>query len=93
MIDRIIVIISFAALIAFCGLVIVYVAVPDLAIITALILALAAHDFWTSLLKPQPQPEMESASLESRPTGVSGKPATREEVEAVNKADGKSRKK
>lgn len=74
MIDKILVSIAMIALIAFCAVVIGFVAEPDLIIVTVLMLALASHDFWISVFKPhEPIPE-EDLPLETLPAGVSGKP-------------------
>ncbi len=84
MFEKIIVLVSMVALIAFCGVVVGYVAEPDLVIITALMLALASHDFWISVFKTDGKPELDtSGSLEASPTGISGKPLeTAKELEA-----------
>jgi hypothetical protein len=74
MIDNILVFIAMVGLIAFCAVVITFVAEPDLIIVTVLMLALASHDFWISVFKPhEPVPE-EDLPLEALPAGVSGKP-------------------
>jgi len=74
MLDKIIVFLAMTALIAFCGIVVVYVKVPDLTVIIVLILFIAAHDFWVSVFRPPAvEPRMETG-LEERPTAVSGKP-------------------
>lgn len=75
MLDKILVFISLIALIVFCGVVVTFVAEPDLIITVSLILALASHDFWISVFKKaQPSRLDTSGTLESLPTGVSGKP-------------------
>ena len=52
------------------------VAEPDLIIVTSLMLALASHDFYISVFRDQKGPALDTGpSLESLPTGVSGKPA------------------
>lgn len=84
MLEKIIVFVSMIALIAFCGVVVGYVAEPDLIIITTLMLALASHDFWVSVFKSDGALKLDtSGSLEASPTGVSGKPLdTAKELEA-----------
>lgn len=79
MIDKILVFIALAALITFLGVVIGFVAEPDLVIVTSLMVALASHDFYISVFKKKNRvkPAMSSIPLESLPTGVSGKPVAR----------------
>lgn len=75
MLDKILVLISMAALVVFLGVVIGFVAEPDLVIVTCLIVALAMHDFWISVFKPGADTsKIEDMPLEALPTGVSGKP-------------------
>ncbi|MEC9368975.1 MAG: hypothetical protein VX871_09835 [Pseudomonadota bacterium] len=74
--DKILVTIAIVALILFCGLVIVFVAEPDLIIITALVLLLALNDFWISVFRPTRPTVAGETTLEQRPTGVSGKTLT-----------------
>ncbi|MEM8743258.1 MAG: hypothetical protein AAGF14_01340 [Pseudomonadota bacterium] len=75
MLDKILVLISMAALVAFLGVVLGFVAEPDLIIVTCLIVALAMHDFWISVFKPGADTsKVEDLPLEALPTGVSGKP-------------------
>ncbi|GBE44260.1 MAG TPA: hypothetical protein ENH05_00985 [Rhizobiales bacterium] len=86
MLDKILVFISMAALIAFLGVVVGFVREPDLIIVTTLIVALAAHDFWITVFKRRNGPELRTgAPLESLPTGVSGKPASRKKSPAKKK--------
>ena len=76
--DKILVFISLVALIIFLGVVITFVAEPDLIIVTTLIIALASHDFWISVFKKNgAKPAMSTIPLEALPTGVSGKPVSR----------------
>ena len=79
MIDKILVFIALAALITFLGVVIGFVAEPDLVIVTSLMVALASHDFYISVFKRKDgvKPAMSDIPLESLPTGVSGKPVAR----------------
>ncbi len=79
MLDKILVFFSLVALIAFLGVVLGFVAEPDLIIVTTLIIALATHDFWISVFSRKDGAASKSSPipLESLPTGVSGKPATR----------------
>lgn len=71
--DKLLVAVAMIALLLFCDLVIVYVAEPDLIIITTLVLGMAVHDFWISVFR-KPQPTAASVtSLEDRPVGASGK--------------------
>lgn len=77
MTDKILVFISLAALVAFLGVVIGFVAEPDLIIVTFLIVALAGHDFWISVFNPKNGTKRNSSTpLEALPAGVSGKPAS-----------------
>ncbi len=82
MIDKVLVFFSLIALIAFLGVVIGFVAEPDLIIVTSLIVALATHDFWISVFSRKDGAASTTAPipLESLPTGVSGKPATRKKT-------------
>lgn len=75
MMDKIIVFIAMVALVAFCGVVVGFVAEPDLVIVVALVLALASHDFWISVFrKEQPSTLEAGGELKERYTAVSGKP-------------------
>lgn len=75
MLDKFLVLVSLIALIAFLGVVIGFVAEPDLIIVTCLIIALATNDFWISVFKPGADTsKIEDLPLEALPTGVSGKP-------------------
>jgi hypothetical protein len=75
MMDKIIVSFSLLALYLFCGVVLYFVAVPDLVIITILMLALATNDFWISVFRRQePAGMVPHEELEERFTAVSGKP-------------------
>lgn len=77
MIDKILIVISLLALVAFCGVVVTFVAEPDLAITVLLILFIASHDFWISVFRKQDgDPELEETPLESRPHGVAGRALT-----------------
>jgi len=92
MLDKILVTISMIALFAFCGVVISFVAEPDLIITVMLILALATHDFWISVFrKAQPSTLDTSGTLESLPTGVSGKPVKPAKAKAAPKRKPASR--
>ncbi|MGI9384195.1 MAG: hypothetical protein ACR2PO_13655 [Methyloligellaceae bacterium] len=51
MTDKILVIISLLAVIAFCGTVVVYVAEPDLMIVTVLVLLMAGYEFWSEVFR------------------------------------------
>ncbi len=87
MLDKILVLISMLSLIAFLGVVIGFVAEPDLVIVTALMVALAGHDFWISVFKREngARPATSDIPLEALPTGVSGKPATRKKKSPAKK--------
>ncbi len=87
MLDKILVLLSMAALIAFLGVVIGFVAEPDLVIVTTLMVALASHDFWISVFKRQngSRPVTSDIPLEALPAGVSGKPATRKKKSPAKK--------
>jgi hypothetical protein len=76
MLDKVLVSIAMLALAAFCGIVIVFVATPDLTVTIVLILFIAFQDFWVSVFRPKPgadAPHME-AGLEAVPTSVDGRP-------------------
>jgi hypothetical protein len=94
MLDKILVFIAMAALITFLGVVIAFVAEPDLVIVTTLIIALASHDFWISVFKRKndAKPAMSNIPLESLPTGVSGKPASGKKPSAKKKKTVKRKK-
>lgn len=78
MLDKILVLIAMIGLVMFCGVVVGFVAEPDLIVVTVLMLALAAHDFWITVFKNNGTPKLDtSGSLEASPTGVSGKPVMR----------------
>ena len=51
MIDKILVIISLLAMVAFCGTVVYFVAEPDLMVVTALVLLMAGYDFWSDVFR------------------------------------------
>lgn len=87
MLDKILVLFSMISLIVFLGVVIGFVAEPDLVIVTTLMVALAGHDFWISVFKRQngAKPAISDIPLEALPTGVSGKPATRKKSPAKKK--------
>jgi hypothetical protein len=87
MLDKILVLFSMIALIVFLGVVIGFVAEPDLVIVTTLMVALAGHDFWISVFKRQngAKPATSDVPLEALPTGVSGKPATRKKKSPAKK--------
>ncbi len=87
MLDKILVLFSMIALIVFLGVVIGFVAEPDLVIVTTLMVALAGHDFWISVFKRQngAKPAISDIPLEALPTGVSGKPATRKKKSPAKK--------
>lgn len=51
MTDKILALLSLLLLAGFVGIVVVYVAEPDLAIIAIAVLLMAAYDFWDSLRK------------------------------------------
>jgi hypothetical protein len=84
--SKILVLIAMVALIAFLGVVIAFVAEPDLVIVTTLMVALASHDFWISVFKNNgAKPAMSTIPLESLPTGVSGKPVSRKKKAPAKK--------
>ena len=95
MLDKILVFISMTALIAFLGVVITFVAEPDLVIVTTLMIALASHDFWHSVFKRKngAKPAMSDFPLEALPPGVSGKPASGKKPSAKKKKTASRRKK
>jgi hypothetical protein len=81
MLEKVLVSISLLALYVFCGVVLGFVAEPDLLVVTVLMLALATHDFWISVFKKKDGIKLDSGgTLESLPTGVSGKPAARKKA-------------
>lgn len=93
MVDKILVVISMVALIVFCGVVVGFVAEPDLVIVTALILALASHDFWINVFKKKEPSKLDTNStLEATPSAVSGKPLTSAAVPEKKTAGSKSKK-
>ena len=94
MLDKILVFISLALLIVFLGVVIGFVAEPDLVIVTSLMVALASHDFWISVFKPKNGAKLATADvpLEALPTGFSGKPASKKKAPAKKKASTKRKK-
>jgi hypothetical protein len=53
MLDRLLALCSIVGLIAFMGIVVAYVAEPDLAIITAVVLVMAVIDFFLLTRKPK----------------------------------------
>lgn len=53
MLDVVLAVFSLALLTLFMGIVVWYIAVPDLTIIVVLVLLLAAYDFWRELRKPK----------------------------------------
>jgi hypothetical protein len=53
MLDRILVLIAMLGLATFCGIVVYRVAIPDLTVTIILILFIAFHDFWVSVLRPR----------------------------------------
>jgi hypothetical protein len=76
MLDKLFVAIAFAALVVFCGIVVVYVKEPDLTVTIVLILFIAGYDFWISVFRargPVTVPDAQTG-LEARPTAVSGRP-------------------
>lgn len=91
MLDKILVAISMVALIAFLGVVVGFVAEPELIVVTSLMVALALHDFWISVFRPRAHAEAPPpvVPLEALPTGVSGKPARRKKPAANKKAAAK----
>lgn len=94
MTDKVLVLLSMLALTVFVGVMLIWVAEPDLIVVTAFVLALAFHDFWISVLRKQEPSALDTgAELEERPTAVSGKPLdTAEELasdtESENGGDG-----
>ena len=91
MMDKILVLVSMVALIAFLGVVIGFVAEPDLIIVTSLMIALAGHDFWISVFRRKNgATPMDDLPLEALPTGVSGKPAVRKKAPAKKKTKPKA---
>jgi hypothetical protein len=74
MLDKIFVFIALVGFVVFCGIVVVFVKVPDLTVTVGLILFIAIYDFWVSVFRPRAtEPRLETG-LEERPTAVSGKP-------------------
>jgi hypothetical protein len=53
MLDRVLGVLSLALLIAFMGVVVWFIGVPDLTIIVVAVLLMAVYDFWRELSKPQ----------------------------------------
>ncbi len=55
MFEKLVVLFSLLVLYAFCGVVLVYVAEPELIIVFLVCLGIATYDFWISLFKPKPR--------------------------------------
>lgn len=53
MLDRVLGVIALALLIAFMGVVVWFIGVPDLTVIVVAVLLMAIYDFWRDLSKPQ----------------------------------------
>ena len=51
MTDKILVVVSLLAVIAFCGTVVYFVAEPDLLVVTVLVLLMAGYDFWSDVFR------------------------------------------
>ncbi len=49
MLDRVLAVLSMAGLIAFTGVVVVFVREPDLTVVVVLCLLMGVYDFWTTL--------------------------------------------
>lgn len=71
--DKMLVLVSMAALIGFCGFMVARVGVPDLLVCMGAVLALAFHDFWITVFRPKKVMAEMRDDLEKRPQGVSGK--------------------
>ncbi|MGE3627997.1 MAG: hypothetical protein AB7G34_16680 [Hyphomicrobiales bacterium] len=93
--DKILVVIALSALILFCGIVIFFVAEPDLIFITTLVLFMAVYDFWSSVFRRAQPSTLARDALEDRPGGASGKSlgSAREDFGAAGKSRGKPKKK
>lgn len=52
MLDRVLGILSLALLIAFMGVVVWFIGIPDLTVIVVLVILMAVYDFWRELSKP-----------------------------------------
>ncbi len=74
--DKILVLLSMLLLMSFCGLIVVYVGLPDLTLVMVGVLALACYDFWITVFRPRPTGAPMQDDLEARPGGVSGKTIT-----------------
>ena len=72
--DRILVLITLAALLGFTGIIVTYVREPDLTVTIVMIMAFAFHDFWISVLRPGAKQPGTRTDIEERPQPVSGKP-------------------
>ncbi|MGD9867672.1 MAG: hypothetical protein AB7U38_06715 [Hyphomicrobiales bacterium] len=71
--DKILIVVAMGALILFCGIVIFFVAEPDLIVITTLVLFMAVYDFWVSVFRRARPRTVSGDALENRPGGASGK--------------------
>jgi hypothetical protein len=47
--DRVLALVAMATLIAFVGLVAIFVGIPDLIVVSVVVLAMAVYDFWRAL--------------------------------------------
>jgi len=74
MLDRVLVLIAMLCLALFCGIVVYRVAIPDLTVTIGVILFIAFHDFWVSVLKPGAAQPGTRTDVETRPHPVSGEP-------------------
>ena len=52
--DRILALVAMATLVAFVGLVAIFVGIPDLIVVCVVVLAMAIYDFWRAL-RPGPR--------------------------------------
>ncbi len=50
--DRILVLVGMAGLVAFCAVVMYYVAEPDLIVVMTICLVIGFYDFWVNFLRP-----------------------------------------
>ena len=60
MLDQALAVISLACLVAFVGVLIVYIAEIDLTLVSVVVVVLAAYDFFL-LTRPQPKPDERAA--------------------------------
>jgi len=74
MLDKVLVFIALVGFVVFCGIVVVFVKIPDLTVTIGLIVFIAIYDFWVSVFRPPARKPRMETDLETLPTAVSGRP-------------------